>query len=328
MAKKESGNCLIARRSVRFYCLVVVGFLIFSFLATMLLYLFFLRFDALLIMRKDVFILIMGIAVYLLAFYTVYKFYKNVPVIKIDNNSISFYRKTFLLSDIDHIDFTGKRNFTYLFFFGDFMEAATLKFKDGQTKYIFDEMYANAWEIKSFLQQTVIDKKEFAEPKMLPKVMPADLDVEFYDTYNGNQITSYRGIMLWGMVVFFVYIVIEKPSVGGGIVALISWLFLFAGFSWGMNYFMVSQNYLVIKNQNFFWLKRAYRISDIKEIVFETQYRAPNALRVITKDFRSKFYYASTLRDKTWLELKSQLESLGLTVRNECIPERKTRETY
>jgi hypothetical protein len=42
-------------------------------------------------------------------------------------------------------------------------------------------------------------------------------------------------------------------------------------------------------------------------------------MRIITKDFRNKLYPAGTLRDKTWLEMKRQLELKGVTVRNECI---------
>jgi len=41
----------------------------------------------------------------------------------------------------------------------------------------------------------------------------------------------------------------------------------------------------------------------------------------LLQDFRNKLYPAGTLRDKTWLEMKSRLEIKGVKVRNECIPE-------
>lgn len=56
-----------------------------------------------------------------------------------------------------------------------------------------------------------------------------------------------------------------------------------------------------------------------QEIVFETQGKMPNNLRVITKDFRTKLFRAGTLTDKTWLALKDRLESKNITVSNECI---------
>ncbi len=86
-----------------------------------------------------------------------------------------------------------------------------------------------------------------------------------------------------------------------------------------MNYFQVSDNLFVVRNHNLFWKKKAYRITEIKEVVFETQGKMPNCLRVITKNFKNKLYPAGTLRDKTWLALKDKLESFDITVRNECI---------
>jgi hypothetical protein len=60
-------------------------------------------------------------------------------------------------------------------------------------------------------------------------------------------------------------------------------------------------------------------LADIKEVVYETQGKQPNCMRIITNDFRNKLYPAGTLRDKTWLDLKDKLEKKGITVRNECI---------
>jgi hypothetical protein len=66
-------------------------------------------------------------------------------------------------------------------------------------------------------------------------------------------------------------------------------------------------------------MRKIYRNKDIKEIVFETRDKMPNCLRIITDDFRNKIYPAATLRDKTWLNLKTKLEAKGIIVRNECI---------
>ena len=86
-----------------------------------------------------------------------------------------------------------------------------------------------------------------------------------------------------------------------------------------MHYFGLTKDYLVVRNHNFIWKVKIFRLTDIKEVVFETQGKQPNCMRIITKDFRNKLYPAGTLRDKTWLEMKRQLESKGINVRNECI---------
>jgi hypothetical protein len=90
-----------------------------------------------------------------------------------------------------------------------------------------------------------------------------------------------------------------------------------------MYYFEVSDNYLVIRNHNFFWIKKVYKIDQLKEIVFETREKLPYCLRVITKDFKSNFYPAGTLRHDDWLSLKDKIETYHVKVRNECIPEPK-----
>ena len=95
--------------------------------------------------------------------------------------------------------------------------------------------------------------------------------------------------------------------------------FWFSFNSWLMHYFKVSDKYFVVKNHNFFWKTKAYLLSDIDEVVFETQGKMPNCLRVITKNFKSKMYPAGTLRNKTWLQLKDKLEQYHIKVRNECI---------
>ena len=86
-----------------------------------------------------------------------------------------------------------------------------------------------------------------------------------------------------------------------------------------MHYFELSKNYFVVKNHYFWWVKDIYKNSEIEIIVFESQSKQPNCLRIITKNYRRKIYLAGTLSDKKWLEMKTELERKNITVRNECI---------
>jgi len=142
------------------------------------------------------------------------------------------------------------------------------------------------------------------------------------DYFKGNQLMSIHGILMWGLIGFFLYLILSKdtlPPIGALIFFGALGIFWFVSNSWLMNFFGVSHDYFVIKNHNFIWKKKLYKINNIKEVVFETQGKMPNCLRIITKDFRNKLYPAATLRDKTWLELKRTLEKRGIKVRNECI---------
>lgn len=268
---------------------------------------------------KDKLMPIFSIACYAFAGYSLYRYIKNAPTISLDKDFINFNNQTFSLADIDKIELTGKRPFKYAINFP--MEAATLTFNSGTTKYIFDDMYSNSWEIKSFLKQVVIDKKDFFEPTE-NAIDTGSLYNEYFETYKGTVITSLRGISLWGLIGFFAYMLLNnsKPTTTG----LVTFFTCFSSFwllfhSYLMNYFQVSDNYFVVRNHNFFWTKKAYKINDIKEVVFETQGKMPNCLRVITKSFKNKLYPAGTLRDKTWFALKDKLESYNIKVRNECI---------
>jgi hypothetical protein len=134
-------------------------------------------------------------------------------------------------------------------------------------------------------------------------------------TFKGIQITSLRGITLWGLIGLFVYMTINnsRPNTVG----LMIFVFCFSAFwfvvhTYMMNYFQVSDNYFLVRNHNYFWKKKVYRIVDIKEIVFETQGKMPNCLRLITKDFKNKLYPAATLSDSTWLHLKANWRRIKL----------------
>ena len=264
-----------------------------------------------------------GALVVFLGFYTIYRYFKNSPIIRVDQDTISINRVVYNWTDIKDIALTGKQPFKYTFL--NFpMEGAKLTLNDGKIIYIFDDMYSNSSQLKLFIQEVAIDKRSFTQ---LPdtKVNRAELDSEDFETFKGPQLTSLRGITCWGMIAFFVFMSLGI-SRGDGASGLDVFFGVFGSLwltlhGWLMHYFKVSQNFLVIKDHIFFWQNKPYRLSDIKEVAFETRDKQPNCLRIITKDFRSKLYPAGTLRDKTWLLLKDKLESHNITVRNECIPE-------
>ena len=311
---------IVSKRHIfKFYFSIILGTLFFVAMATGLIFIYNKSADKGQLKAKDKLMPIFSIACYAFAGYSLYRYIKNAPKITLDKEFIIFNNQTYSISDIKKVTLTGKRPFKYAINFP--MEAATLTFKDSETKYIFDDMYSNSWEIKSFLKQVVIDKKDFIQASNSTVDKDA-VESDFYETYKGNQFTSLRGISLWSLIGFFTYMILNngRPNTVG----LTLFFFGFSTFwfivnSYLMHFFQVSDNFFVIRNHNFFWKKKAYNIADIKEIVFETQGKMPNCLRIITKDFRNKFYPAGTLRDKNWFALKDKLEVYKIKVRNECV---------
>jgi hypothetical protein len=306
------------RHLLKFYFSIIFATLFFIALATGLLFIYNKSADSGQLKAKEKLLPIIGVAIYVFAGYSLYRYIKNAPKITLDNDFITFNNQTYSISDIKKVTFTGKRPFNYVVDFPK--EAATLTFKNNEIKYIFDDMYSNSWEIKLFLKQVVIDKKNFGyNNSTIDKDAVAS---DFYETFKGNQFTSLRGISLWGLIGFFTFMQLNnnRPNTVALTIFLIGFsTFWFIANSYFMHYIQVSGNFLVVRNHNFFWMKKAYNIRDIKEIVFETQGKMPNCLRVITKDFRNKLYPAGTLRDENWLALKEKLESYNIKVRNECI---------
>ena len=311
---------ITARRHLfKFHLTLILATLSFSGIAVAMIAIFIKRNNQGIISAKEYLMPLIGIVVLFMAFYTIFRYYKNAPKIVIEDNFISFKNEIFPLSEIFKIKFTGKCNFKY---FSNFpMEAATVYFTSGHVKFIFDDMYQNSWEIKSYLKQVIIDKKGYTFQDNLP-ITKSELANENFEVFRGNQFISLRGFTLWGLIGFSLHALLtsnKKPTPSTLIFFTAISLFWFALHSWLMHYFKVSEKFVVVKNHLLPWKMKAFRLKEIKEIVFETRYNMPNCLRIITYDFKNKLYPAGTLRDKTWIALKERLESHGIKVRNECI---------
>jgi|GEM_PF-682689 len=300
-------------------------------------------------------LIVMSAGMLCLALFIVIRYYKNAPNIVVDSESISFNHEVYYWKDLEKIEMTGKRSFKFM---GEKKEGVLFKFKGQEERYIFDDMYENSAEIKSFIQSIVFDKKAPEGMKKPDDVIKTDIEAshpavlhhyenkpivnlnkESVETatpivddvsdaskyYKGNPLLSFQGILLWSLVVFFLCIGVldfkwhHHRDVFAMVISLS--IFAFILLSTQMHYFAIKGECLIIKNYNFLWVKRVYDLKDIREVVFEPgkSRLATNTLRIIMNDFTSKTYPAGTLRDKKWMQLKEDLEKQGIKVRNECI---------
>jgi hypothetical protein len=245
-------------------------------------------------------------------------FIKNAPIITLDKEGITFKNNFINWNELSSAKLTGKGDM--IFTSG---ECVTLTFKDNTKIQIFDDFYSNISEMKCFIQEIIIEKKDDFEVTR-QETNSIDIDQELFVPYKGNPVFSFEGFFMWVIILFIAFIPLfsSKPfSTKGIIFTLFLAIFMFPVFSRMMYYFEISKGFFVIKNHYFFWKKEDYPISDIREVVYEQQHRQPNRIRLITKDFKSKLYIAASLNRKTWLEMKKNLESKNIIVRNECIPE-------
>ena len=260
-----------------------------------------------------------GILVYFIGFSFAKSYIKYSRKIILDFEKIIIKGKTYYWKDIQNVKMTGKKGFGL---FSYQMEVTTLKFENNITEYIFDDMYSNSWEIKSFIKQIVVDKKDKFEISV-NKIVEKEIEKENFEEFKGNPVISFRGIIMWSLILFFVFLLLFTNGKMSKLNALKFFiplgLFWFAFNSYCMHYFELSKNYFVVKNHYFWWIKDIYKNSEIEIIVFESQPKQPNNLRIIGKDYKRKIYPAGTLNDEKWLEMKTELERKNIKVRNECI---------
>jgi len=257
-----------------------------------------------------------------LGFYSVYVYLKQVPIVKLDERKIKFKslirHEEIDWNEIKRIKPTGKASFRYILPFP--MEALTIYMNSGKKYIIFDEYYSNSFLLKQFIN-SYFKTKTFPKPKKDNKVSNQDIRFEQFNTVKGNAIFSFNGIIIWGMLLFFIFILITKSSnIAKAIVPLSiigSIWYLFNGYL--CHYFELSNKFLVIRNHYLPWISSKYRNEDIKEIVFETRDKMPNCLRVITHSFKTKLYPAGTLKDSDWKSIIPHMKKNGIKVRNECI---------
>lgn len=270
----------------------------------------------------EIFLIALALLFAGIAVYTVLNNYRNSPKVEVNDDSITFNRKKiYYWKDLEKIEMTGKWTFD---FWGNKKEGILLKFKGEKERYIFDDMYLNIPAVKTRVQNIAVQKGLL---ELTPAISMnfANVTNENFKFFDGRQLYSFNGIMLWCIILMFsgmgVVDFFKNQHVSSIIFAITFSLIALILFSIQMKYFAVSESDFMIKSHNFFWLKTTYRLCDFREVVFERGKgkSAVDTLRIIFNDFTTATYPAATLWSKKWLELKAELESKGIKVRNECI---------
>jgi hypothetical protein len=294
---------------------IIFSLLFFTAMGTIMIYIFYKMWLNNEIENKTYLMPIFGVLVYFIGFSFAKSYIKNTPKIILDFEKIIIKNKTYYWKDIQNVKMTGKKGFGL---FNYQMEVTTLKFENNITEYIFDDMYSNSWEIKSFIKQIVLDKKDKVEISV-NEITEKEIEKEHFEEFKGSPFFSFRGIMLWSLILFFIFLLLKTSNLNSLKFFIPFGLVWFAFNSYCMHYFKLSKNYFVVKNHFFWWIKDIYKNSEIEIIVFESQSKQPNSLRIISKNYKHKIYLAGTLKDEKWLEMKIELERKNIKVRNECI---------
>lgn len=266
----------------------------------------------------DYLLLLLGGFMLMFGIFFLIMYFRNAPIIRLHQERISFGNESYDLKEVAVLEMTGKFPFGWGISLPE--EGACLTFKDGQKKYIFDMMYANGPELKVLLGRIIHNT---SAPKAAIIRNFNTLRIEGEELFKGNPFVNFRTSILWFIIGSFLwYLLIVPPNHNDVFIFLavlgIVWFFVLA---FSTHYFGLTSDHIIIHNHFMFWKKQVYYLQDIKEIIFENGGKGPYRIRLITRDYQTKIYAASTLKTKTWLKLKKALEQMEVQVRNEAFPE-------
>ncbi|WP_295654138.1 hypothetical protein [uncultured Mucilaginibacter sp.] len=338
------------RSFVKFY-LGLFGYCFFFFImGLMIAGLFISEYHSDHFMTKEYFLLVLVAALIVGFFYTIYRFFKGTPSLEIDNETIKLGTNIYYWKYLDSVELTGKQPLVL----GVMKECVLLKFKEQDDVYFLD-LYANTPAIKQFIQYNIVEKNlssnavlndglsssiieaEANDPHavlsqipivqnekqtstMVNKSNAPDIESEQFKIYRNNQFFNFRSLMIWFLIVMIFCTSIKNvDKLNGWLFSLVFAFIMFRLTAWFTYYFKTSDSFLVVRNHNAFWYKKIYLLSDIKEVVFEQEWRRPDGMRIITKDFESKLYYGSSLWKKQWRALRDDLKEKGISVKDDFI---------
>ena len=301
---------------VRFYLGPALMFVLSGSLSVMLAFYsaHFLKKLSLVDMTGGTLIFFAGLTLFMFAIFIPVKYLKNAPRIHLDKETIRFgNREAFQLGNIREIRLTGKVPFSFLV--NTPVEGSRIRFTDGTEKFIYDDFYYNAWQLKQFLFERTADK--FSQTDNLSADNKSDEGFKFFKRF---PLLSISGVLQYGVLLFSGFILAGTSiSFSEGMIFMSVATLVFLIYGLHMYYPGVSGKYLLIKNQTYFFFRKKYALSDIREVTFEQPGRSTVNLRIITSDFKSRLYPCATLSHHSWYALEEELEKRNIPVRNECV---------
>lgn len=243
--------------------------------------------------------------------HTLYIHLKRIKTVKINKSHLTFGKDVFNLSEIKNVNYTGRQPFGEIYSKEDAMH---ILFNDGAQITIYDRYYSNNSYTKRFLESSHKQYAEKIELVPVSKTLPIFKD-PYFKKYKGG-VWGFITTLILVFLILTVYLFLKnkESGVAGFIIStIIAFVFILH-----CNYIIIEGGFLIIRSFVLPWNREKIALSNIMEISFETKYKRPNGLRVITSDYnKTPLYYAATFYGKHWLRLKQDLQEAGINVRDE-----------
>lgn len=256
---------------------------------------------------------LIGLIFFLLTSFLFYVLAKVIYLVTIDASSITikgvFKRIQIERSEILSIDLFSREDFHWSA--GTVTIGTRINLENGQKIVIADPFYSNIARLKQTITENFKEKIIEHSEKLNKKSNP--LSETDFEKFAGNPHTSFNGLMLYGFIIFVaVLLMIKQNFQSAHLFLILPFTIFYLGFGYQLNYFLVSNHRLVVKNHILFWVNKHYDINDIAAINLETHSKRSTGLRITKNNFKSKLYSAGSLRRKNWVALKEKLKDLHL----------------
>jgi len=144
-----------------------------------------------------------------------------------------------------------------------------------------------------------------------------DCKIDKGKTYNFSHILSFSGLALYSLVFIISYNLLKSENIKINDIVqsifLISIFFLI--FSYNTNYFVITKDFLIIKNSLRFWEKKYFELEQIESVNLEKYYRQISKTIIIkTKNFESISISSDNLLSRDWNLLKNELKRNEISV--------------
>ena len=224
-----------------------------------------------------------------------------------------FSRKMISGAEIRSIDLFGKEN-PYFTARGKTL-AIKIVLENDKEIVLSDAFYRNSHEVRKALYENFEEKIIY--PKRLKQRDVSKTEIESnVQKFAGNPYTSLNGALIYIIIGIFALATskgkLYQSSLGILIVIPVVLICLCLIIAYQLNYFIVSDQQIIVKNHFLPWVYKKYDVDEVIETNFEHPYKNSDSLRITTNDFKSKLYKAGSLRKEDWAQLKVKLKKLRL----------------
>lgn len=195
-------------------------------------------------------------------------------------------------------------------------ECSVVHLPDSSKYLLYESHYSNSGELRLFF-----DAKLNSEPSTAIEGQVVDAEKGVFAptaaVFKGPVFLSLRLLFLLGLMVFFGLMFFKSPSLPlfwiFGTAVFISIRFMLR-FSY---YVELSSSELIVRNHFLPSYNKRFNLQTIRQVAFLDEYKRPTILRVIDQNLHSRSFYAQSLRNSDWRNLRTVLRAVGIPVRVE-----------